>query len=121
MATPLYTTDILRLATETLAWPRLDAPDLTAERRAPLCGSTLILDLALDDDLLLLPERVAQIPEPFGLAGWQAVIFGLCSADQLVEPAGLRFGDVFCQPFGNCAAIASHLFRDLRNGESFGA
>ncbi len=49
MATPLYTTDILRLATETLSWPRLNAPTLTAERRAPLCGSTLILDLALDE------------------------------------------------------------------------
>ena len=49
MAAPLYTTAILRLATETLAWPRLEAPDFTAERRAPLCGSTLILDLAVDD------------------------------------------------------------------------
>ena len=50
MATPLYTTDILRLASETVQWPRLSAPKLSVERRAPLCGSALILDLDTDAD-----------------------------------------------------------------------
>lgn len=49
MAEPLYTTAILRLATATVNWPRLAAPDVTVEKRAPLCGSTLVLDLALDE------------------------------------------------------------------------
>ncbi len=56
MAEPLYTTQILRLATETLHWPPLAAPDRRAERRAPLCGSALVLDLALDD-----ADRIAAV------------------------------------------------------------
>lgn len=50
MAAPLYTNEILRLATGTVEWPRLEHPDASVERRAPLCGSSLMLDLALDDD-----------------------------------------------------------------------
>lgn len=50
MASPLYTTDILRLAAETINWPRLSAPHLSVERRAPLCGSSLQLDLETDAD-----------------------------------------------------------------------
>ena len=48
MAEPLYTLDILRLATETGRWPLLSDADFSAERRAPLCGSSLKLDLAVD-------------------------------------------------------------------------
>ena len=48
MSEPLYTTQILRLATETINWPPLDAPDRSVEQRAPLCGSVLKLDVKLD-------------------------------------------------------------------------
>lgn len=50
MASPLYTTDILRLASETVNWPRLEAPRFSVERRALLCGSSLLLDLDIDTD-----------------------------------------------------------------------
>lgn len=50
MSEPLYSLDILRLATATGAFPRLTAPDASAERRAATCGSRIIVDLAFDGD-----------------------------------------------------------------------
>ena len=50
MAAPLYTNEILRLATGTVEWPRLDHAHASVERRAPLCGSSLLMDIALGDD-----------------------------------------------------------------------
>lgn len=48
MSTPLYTLDILRLAAESATHPRLSAPDATVERRAPVCGSRIVVDLGLE-------------------------------------------------------------------------
>lgn len=50
MAEPLYTLDILRLAASTANLARLDAPDATAERRSPACGSRVTIDLATGED-----------------------------------------------------------------------
>lgn len=47
MSEPLYTLDVLRLAAETGA-VRLTAPDATAERRSPVCGSRIIVDVTVD-------------------------------------------------------------------------
>jgi NifU-like protein involved in Fe-S cluster formation len=47
MSEPLYSLDILRLAAGTAEFPRLDAPDRTVERRAAICGSRVIVDVAL--------------------------------------------------------------------------
>jgi NifU-like protein involved in Fe-S cluster formation len=44
----LYTTEILRLATSIPHIGRLDQPDGTAERRSPTCGSSIIVDVILD-------------------------------------------------------------------------
>ena len=48
----LYSTRILGLAADIPHRKRLDAPDGTAKRRAPLCGSTVTVDLALDDGVI---------------------------------------------------------------------
>jgi NifU-like protein involved in Fe-S cluster formation len=48
MATPLYTLDILRLAASTARWTRLPAPDASSEKRSPICGSRITVDVALD-------------------------------------------------------------------------
>lgn len=48
MSEVLYTLDVLRLAAETGAVPRLAAPDATVERRSPVCGSRIIVDVAID-------------------------------------------------------------------------
>jgi NifU-like protein involved in Fe-S cluster formation len=49
MSTPLYTTEILRLATSTAAFARLEYPDASAEKRSPICGSRVTVDVAVDD------------------------------------------------------------------------
>ncbi|MGE0180433.1 MAG: iron-sulfur cluster assembly scaffold protein [Sphingomonas sp.] len=50
MSGPLYNRDILRLAAAIPHLRRLAAPQASVERRAPLCGSRVIVDLALDED-----------------------------------------------------------------------
>lgn len=51
----VYTQEILRLALETARWPRIEHPDASAERRAPVCGSVILLDLVLKE------KRIAAI------------------------------------------------------------
>ena len=45
----LYTPELLALAVELSDWPRLEAPDARGDARSPTCGSTLEVDLALDE------------------------------------------------------------------------
>ena len=49
-ASPLYSTDILRLAVAAGHHGRLTSPDATAQGRTPVCGSSITLDLTLDDN-----------------------------------------------------------------------
>jgi NifU-like protein involved in Fe-S cluster formation len=48
----VYTRDILRLATETARWPRLEKVDATGEARAPICGSTISVDLLIVEEAI---------------------------------------------------------------------
>ncbi|MFD1950659.1 iron-sulfur cluster assembly scaffold protein [Sphingomonas arantia] len=50
MSAPLYNQTILRLATSIPHQVRLDAPDGTSEKRSPVCGSRIIVDVALDGE-----------------------------------------------------------------------
>ena len=52
----LYTPELLALAVELGEWPPLASAAAQGEARSPTCGSTLALDLALDDD-----QRIAQL------------------------------------------------------------
>ncbi|WP_432256178.1 iron-sulfur cluster assembly scaffold protein [Limimaricola sp. AA108-03] len=45
----LYSQRILALTTEMPLTERLDAPDATVRRRAPLCGSTVTVDVTVED------------------------------------------------------------------------
>jgi NifU-like protein involved in Fe-S cluster formation len=45
----LYSQRILALAAEIPHTARLDAPDATAKKRSPLCGSTVTVDVRLQD------------------------------------------------------------------------
>lgn len=45
----LYSGRILALAADIPHLERLDAPDATVKRRSPVCGSTVTVDLALED------------------------------------------------------------------------
>jgi NifU-like protein involved in Fe-S cluster formation len=53
---PLYTTDILRLAAAIPHHQRLVAPDASSEKRSPVCGSRVTVDVALGPD-----GRVAEV------------------------------------------------------------
>lgn len=50
MTAALYNSTILRLATSIPHQQRLAAPQATAERRSPICGSRITIDVALDAD-----------------------------------------------------------------------
>lgn len=52
MSGALYTPAILRLATALGDQPRLAAPDATIERRTPVCGSRVTIDLVIDDGVV---------------------------------------------------------------------
>ncbi len=56
MSGTLYNTEILRLAASIPHHERLPAPHATAERRSPVCGSRVTVDVALGED-----DRVAQV------------------------------------------------------------
>ncbi|MDE0522962.1 MAG: iron-sulfur cluster assembly scaffold protein [Boseongicola sp.] len=45
----LYSGRILELASDIPLTERLDAPDSTVRRRSPLCGSTVTVDVVLED------------------------------------------------------------------------
>ena len=45
----LYSARILELAADIPRHGRLEAPDASVKRRAPLCGSTVTVDIACDD------------------------------------------------------------------------
>lgn len=48
----LYSSRILALAADIPHLGRLDAPDATVKRRSPLCGSTVTVDVAVEDGTL---------------------------------------------------------------------
>ncbi|KUP92517.1 iron-sulfur cluster assembly scaffold protein [Tritonibacter horizontis] len=48
----LYSTKILALAAEIPHQQRLDTPDATVKRRSPLCGSTVTVDIAVEDGVV---------------------------------------------------------------------
>ena len=48
-AARLYTPELLALAVDLARWPRLGDAALHGEARSPTCGSTLTIDLALDE------------------------------------------------------------------------
>lgn len=48
----LYSAQILQLTTELSRVGRLDAPSHSAKRRAPLCGSSVTVDLLVEDGVI---------------------------------------------------------------------
>lgn len=48
MTAPLYNQELLALAVGNAEFPRLTTPDYQVERRAPLCGSRIWIDLETD-------------------------------------------------------------------------
>jgi len=80
MNAPLYTTEILRLAASLPAPRQLDRVDGTSEQRSPTCGSTLRLQVQLDDQ-----GRVQALSQEV-----HACAFGQASASLLAANAAGR-------------------------------
>ncbi len=91
MNAPLYTTQILRLATELPAPVVLERVDGAAERRSPTCGSRVRTEVALDGE-----GRVATLSQTV-----QACAFGQASASLLAAGAVGRTRDDVAQATGN--------------------
>lgn len=49
MTTALYNRDILRLAAAIPHQRRLDSPQASVEKRSPVCGSRVVVDIVLDE------------------------------------------------------------------------
>ena len=92
----LYTRDILRLAASIPHVGRLAAADGSAEKRAPLCGSSIIVDVILDDE-----GRIAALGQEV-----RACAFGQASAALMGAHAiGRRAGELAAAH----AALADYL------------
>jgi NifU-like protein involved in Fe-S cluster formation len=85
MSAPLYNADILRLAAATGDFPRLTNPQASSEKRSPICGSRIIVDICLDEH-----ARIAAIG-----AEVRACALGQASAALMATHAiGKSVGDV---------------------------
>lgn len=69
----LYSTKILALAAEIPHLGRLDAPDASVKRRSPLCGSTVTVDLTLENGRV---ARFAQDVKACALGQASAAVVG---------------------------------------------
>lgn len=82
----LYSARILELAADIPHHGRLDAPDATVKRRAPLCGSTVTVDLTTDGNMI--KDYAAEVKAcALGQAAASVVggaIIG-CTMDQVIE------------------------------------
>jgi NifU-like protein involved in Fe-S cluster formation len=83
MNAPLYTTEILRLAASLPEPVALDRVDGSAEDRSPTCGSTVWVEVQLDEE-----GRVARVSQQV-----QACAFGQASASLLAASASGRSRD----------------------------
>ena len=92
----LYTRDILRLAASIPHVGRLAAADGSAEKRAPLCGSSIIVDVILDDE-----GRIAALGQEV-----RACAFGQASAALMGAHAIGRRADELAAAH---AALAAYL------------
>ena len=81
----LYSTRILALAANMSKTDRLDAPSATVKRRAPLCGSTVTVDLAIQNGIV---TDYGQDVKACALGQASASVVGAaivgCSIDQVV-------------------------------------
>ena len=94
MNAPLYTTEILRLAASLPEPVALDRVDGVAEQRSPTCGSTVRVEVQLDEAgrLVTLSQKV------------QACAFGQASASLLAANAPGRSRDEVVQALNELSA-----------------
>ena len=115
----LYSERILQLAADIPLTERLDAPDATVRRRSPLCGSTVTVDVSVEDGHI---TGFGQDVKACALGQASAAVLGAvvigrtraeieAARDQLREM--LKGGDVPKAPFDGYEVLIPA--RDFRN------
>jgi NifU-like protein involved in Fe-S cluster formation len=82
-AARLYTPELLALAVDLAKWPRLGDAPLHGEARSPTCGSTLAMDLALDEAGRI--ERLGMAVRACAVGQASAAIFARSAAERNAE------------------------------------
>ena len=83
MSGVLYTTEILRLAASTGAFARLANPQASAEKRSPICGSRVTVDLTLDSE-----GRISELGQEVRACALGQASAALMGASALGKTAG---------------------------------
>lgn len=83
MNAPLYNSTILRLAASIPHHKRLEHPHASVEKRSPICGSRVTVDVALDD-----AGRVAEIGQEVRACALGQASASLMAADAIGRDAG---------------------------------
>ncbi len=78
----LYSQRILALAADMPRTDRLESPTSTAKQRAPLCGSTVTVDIVLRDDVI---EEYGQDVKACALGQASASVIGAAIVGQTVS------------------------------------
>lgn len=115
----LYSERILKLAADIPLTDRLDAPDATVRRRSPLCGSTVTVDIAVEDGRV---SAFGQDVKACALGQASAAVLGATVMGRTLEEVTtardalrdmLKGGDVPDAPFDGYEVLLPA--RDFRN------
>jgi NifU-like protein involved in Fe-S cluster formation len=86
MTAPLYNTVILRLASTIPHAERLAEPHGTSERRSPVCGSRVMVDVRLDDEGRVV--ELGQLVRACALGQASASLMGSAAIGRTAEELG---------------------------------
>lgn len=101
-AARLYTPELLALAVDLARWPRLGDAPLHGEARSATCGSTLAMDLALDDAGRI--ERLGMAVRACAVGQASAAIFAREAGGRSVEDIARMLGLLEAWLAGEAAA-----------------
>ena len=85
MSAPLYNAEILRLAASTAGFARLASPHATIEKRSPVCGSRIIVDVTINHE-----QRI----EALGIEVRACALGQASSAIMAAHAVGLGFDEL---------------------------
>ncbi|MEO1045134.1 MAG: iron-sulfur cluster assembly scaffold protein [Pseudomonadota bacterium] len=104
---PLYDRDILRLAASLHRWPLDDSHPIQVEKRAPVCGSNIVISAALDTD----SDNIRAIGMHVS-----ACALGQASAAILATHAEGLDRKTFERQYGYCCDLLNGVAADRHNG-----
>ena len=91
-AARLYTPELLALAVDLAKWPRLGEASLHGEARSPTCGSTLAMDLELDESGRI--ERLGMAVRACAVGQASAAIFARSAGERTAADVGVTLSQL---------------------------